>query len=197
MLLLSFRFFVLAIVLSAAAASSAAQSQMPLPMGHVEQDTKAEEIRELVSKYCRLDYAGARLDPQGWTKLESLVWWKTNPAYTQMDVISRYTVETQPVSTHGKFTVTVHYRVLGRFEPAIGYTPEAANSTEDVEYTVTAVNDEWRIDDAEPNFPHPSRDAMLKWLNEKISTTQDASTRTVYEEALRRLQAPTGSPLAK
>ena len=58
-----------------------------------------------------------------------------------------------------------------------------------MEYTVTAVNAEWRIDDAEPNFPHPSRAAMLKWLNDKISTTQDAAAKSVYQEALQQLQA--------
>ena len=43
-------------------------AQFPVPMGRAEQDTKAEQIRELVSKYCRLDYEGARLGPQGWPK---------------------------------------------------------------------------------------------------------------------------------
>jgi hypothetical protein len=66
-----------------------------------------------------------------------------------------------------------------------------------VEYTVTAVNDEWRINDADPNFPHPSRGAMLKWLNDKISTTQDSSAKNLYQEALRLLQAQSGSPFAK
>ena len=156
---------------------SAALAQFPLPLGRVDQDTKAQQIRELVSKYCRLDYDGARMGPQGWPKLQPLVWWKTNPDYTQMNVISRYTVETAPVLAHGKYTITVHYRLLGRFETGIGYSPEVANSNEDVDYTVTAVNDEWRIDDAEPNFPHPSRAAMLKWLNDQISTTQDPAAK--------------------
>jgi hypothetical protein len=176
---------------------SSAQSPMPLPLGHVEQDTRAEEVRELVSKYCRLDYAGARLDPQSWAKFEPLVWWKANPDYTQMAVISRYTVESAPVVAHGKFSITVHYRLLGRFETGIGYTPEPANSTEDVDYTVTSVNDEWRINDAEPNFPHLSRAAMLTWLNNKISSTQDASAKNIYQMALERLQAQSGSPMAK
>jgi hypothetical protein len=194
--LLLFRRFVLPMVF-VLAAGSAARAQFPLPLNRVEQDTKAEQIRELVSKYCRLDYEGARLDPQSWTKLQPLLWSTTNPDYTQIDVVSHYTVETAPVLTHGKYTITVHYRVLGRFETGIGYTPEAAKSDEDVEYTVTAVNDEWRINDADPNFPHPSRAAMLKWLNDKISTTQDASAKNIYQEALRLLQAQSGSPFAK
>src|SRR5450756_56106 len=179
------------------AAGSAARAQFPMPLNRMEQDTKAEQIRELVSKYCRLDYEGGRLGPQTWTKFQPLVWWKTNPDYTQMNVISRYTVETAPVLTHGKYTITVHYRLLGRFETGIGYSPEAANSNEDVDYTVTAVNDEWRIDDAEPNFPHPSRAAMLKWLNNQISTTQDPAAKNLYQEAVQKLQAQSASPFAK
>jgi hypothetical protein len=179
------------------AVGGAAQSPMPLPLGHLEQDTKAEQIRELVSKYCRLDYAGARLDPQDWTKFDSLVWWKANPDYLQIDVISHYTVESTPVLSNGKYSVTVHYRLLGRFETGIGYTPEAAKSDENVDYTVTAVNDEWRINDADPNFPHPSRAAMLKWLTDKISTTRDASAKNIYLEALGKLQAQSGSPFGK
>ncbi len=196
MLLLWFRRFVVSVILLFAVGSMA-QSDFPLPMNHTEQDTRAEQMRELVSKYCRLDYAGARLDPQAWAKLQPLVWWKANPDYTQASVISRYTVETAPVLTHGKYTITVHYRLLGRFEPGIGYSPEPANSNEDVEYTVTAVSSEWRIDDAEPNFPHPSRDAMLKWLNDKISATEDPAAKSAYQRALQQLQAQAGSPFAK
>ena len=175
---LLFRRFVLPMVF-VFAAGSAARAQFPLPLNHVEQDTKA------------------RLDPQAWPKLQALLWSTTNPDYTQIDIVSHYTVETAPVLAHGKYTITVHYRLLGRFETGIGYTPEAAKSDEDVDYTVTAVNDEWRINDADPNFPHPSRAAMLKWLNDKISTTQDASAKNLYQEALRELQAQSGSPFAK
>ncbi len=192
MLLLWFRRFVLPMVFFLAVGCAA--QDFPLPLGHVEQDTRAEQIRGLVSQYCRLDYGGARLDPQGWTKLEPLVWWKTNPDYTQIDVISRYTVETQPEATNGKYSVTVHYRLLGRFETGIGYSPETGNPTRDVEYTVTAVKDEWRIDDAEPNLPHPSRAAMLKWLTAQINSTQDESAKKIYQEALRQLQASSAPP---
>jgi hypothetical protein len=192
MLLLLFRRFAIPMVFLLAAGCWA--QEMPFPVGHAEQDTRAEQVRALVSQYCRLDYSGARLDQQGWTKLEPIVWWKTNPDYQQIDVISRFTVETEPVLTNGRYTVTVHYRRLGRYDPGIGYSRVMTSPTEDVEYTVTAVKDEWRIDDAEPNFPHPSQAAMVKWLTAQISSTQDASAKSVYEEALRQLQAPASAP---
>ncbi|HME31712.1 MAG TPA: hypothetical protein VKG65_03060 [Terriglobales bacterium] len=172
-------------------------AQLPMPLGHMEQDTKSADVREVVSKYCRLDYEGARLDGQSWPKVEPLVSWKTNPEYSQISVISRYTVDPEPASSHGKYTVTVHYRLLGSYDLGIGYERVAANSVQDVEYTVTGTNGEWRISGSDNNLPHTSRAAMLKWLNEKLSTSQDEPAKTRYQEALRQLQAQSVSPFAK
>jgi len=172
-------------------------AQFPMPLGHQETDTKSAEIRELVSKYCRLDYEGARLDASGWTKVEPLVSWRTNPDYTHIDVIARYTVDAEPASNHGKYAVTVHYRLLGSYAVDMGYSREAPGSVQDVDYTVTGTNGEWRISDADNNVPHPSRAAMLKWLNDKLSATQDESAKTLYKDALRQLEAQPASPFAK
>lgn len=196
MLLSRFRRFALSIVFLFTLGSAALAQNIPLPSGRGEVP-KAEQVRALVSKYCRLDYGGARLDPQSWPKLQPVVWWKTNPDYAQIDVVSHYTVESEPVLTNGKYSVTVHYRLLGRFEKGIGYSREPANSNEDVDYITTAVKDEWRIDDAEPNFPHPSRAAMLQWLNDQISATQDPAAKNLYQEAVQKLQAQSASPFAK
>jgi hypothetical protein len=172
-------------------------AQFDMPLNHTQQDTKSADVRELVSKYCRLDYEGARLDAQSWPKLEPLVSWKTNPEYSQINVISRYTVDPEPASIHGKYTVIVHYRLLGTYDLAIGYEREAADSVQVVEYTVTGTNGEWRISGSDNNLPHPSRAVMLKWLNEKLNATQDEQTKTRFQEALRQLQAQPASPFAK
>src|SRR5271169_1006189 len=137
-------------------------AQYPLPLGHVDQDTKTLDVRELVSKYCRLDYEGARLDGQGWPKVQPLVSWRTNPEYTEISVISRYMVDSEPAENHGKYTVTVHYRLLGSYNLDTGYVREAPNSVQAVDYIVTATNGEWRISDSDNSLPHPSRATMLK-----------------------------------
>jgi hypothetical protein len=175
----------------------AAQGTFPMPLGHAEQDTKSADVRELVSKYCRLDYDAARLDGQGWAKIEPLVSWKTNPEYTEINVIARYTVDPEPTSSHAKYTVTVHYRLLGTYNLTTGYVPEAPNAVQDVQFTVTDTNGDLRISDSENNLPHPSRAAMLKWLNGKLSATQDEHAKMLYQEALRQLQAQPASPFAK
>jgi hypothetical protein len=174
-----------------------AQSTMPLPLGHVEQDTKSADVRELVSKYCRLDYEGARLDGQGWARVQPLVSWRTNPEYAEISVISRYEVETDPTANHGKYAVTVHYHLLGSYALSTGYVPEAPGSVQTVEYTVTDTNGDLRITDSDNSLPHPSRAAMLKWLNDKVSATQDEPAKKRYQDALRQLQAQSASPFAK
>jgi len=172
-----------------------AQSTMPVPLGHTEQDTKSADVREFVSKYCRLDYEGDRLDGKGWAKIQPLVAWRSNPEYAEINVIARYTVDTDPPSNKGKFAVTVHYRLLGSYNLATGYVPEIADQT--VEYTVTDTNGDLQITDTENNLPHPSRATMLKWLNEKLNATPDEKAKSRYQEALRQLQAQPASPFAK
>ncbi len=174
-----------------------AQSTMPLPLGHVEQDTKSADVRELVSKYCRLDYEGARLDGQGWAKVQPLVSWRTNPEYAEISVISRYEVETDPTANHGKYAVTVHYHLLGSYALSTGYVPEAPGSVQTVEYTVTDTNGDLRITDSDNSLPHPSRAVMLKWLNDKVSASQEEPAKKRYQDALRQLQAQSASPFAK
>ena len=86
-----------------AAAVSLVAAQFDMPLSHAQQDTKSADVRELVSKYCRLDYEGARLDGQNWPKVEPLVSWRTNPEYSEISVVSRYTVDPEPAESHGKF----------------------------------------------------------------------------------------------
>jgi hypothetical protein len=167
---------------------SSMPAQFPMQLGHPEQGTQPEDIRELVSKYCRLDYEGARLDAAGWEKLQPLVWWKSYPDISQVAVISRYTVSSTPELSHGRYSVTVHYLQMGRFDPAIGYSREASN--EDVEFTVTNSGGEWKIYDASPSFPHTSKAAILKWLNGKLAAAPDDATKKVYQDALRQMQTP-------
>jgi hypothetical protein len=173
-----------------------ALAQFPVNINHAD-DSQPAQIRELVSKYCRTEYEGARLDPQSWSKIQPLVWWRSSPEYTQIDVISRYTVDSEPVSNHGKYVVAVHYRLLGVYDLTTGYVPEPEVAAQDVSFTVTNENTEWRIADAENTFPHPSRAAMLKWLNDKLSSTQDEAAKVRYQQALKQLQAQSASPFAK
>jgi len=139
-----------------------------------------------------------RLDPKtSWPKFQPLVWWASPQDFTKINVIARYTVDPEPIEDHAKFSVMVHYRLLGTFDPGLGYVPEPDGSTQDVYYSVTQQNSEWRISDTDNSLPHPSRAAMLKWLTAQIAATQDESLKTRYQDALDRLQKQSASPFTK
>jgi hypothetical protein len=172
-------------------------AQFPINTQKPAEDTAPTQVRELVAKYCRLDYDGARLDPQAWPKFEPLVWWTSAPQYTQIDVIARYSVDTEPVATKNKYSVSVHYRLLGTYDLVNGYVPEPSGAMQNVDFLVTMENTQWKIGDSENTLPHPSRAGMLKWLNEKLASTDDAAAKERYQQALTQIQAQPASPFVK
>jgi hypothetical protein len=188
---------ILLIVAVFAGAPGCLLAQFPMPTARSLQDAEPAQVHEIVSNFCRLDYEGVRLDPQLWSKYQPLVWWKTAPGYSQIDVVARYTVDTPPDASHGRYDVTVHYRLLGTYDLATGYVAEPEVTNQDFDFDVTSENSEWRIADAENTFPHLSRAAMLKWLNTQLSTTQDVAAKTRYQNALKQIEAQSASPFAR
>ena len=173
-----------------------AAAQYPLPLNRDQPTTGPAQIREIVANYCRLDYEGARLDAQGWTKLEPVLWSKPGSDYMQMDVVARYTVD-EPVEDHGHYSVTVHYLMLGRYDLATGYSRELARSTLDVEFGVSSNNGEWKIGHIDPDYPHVSGPTLVKWLNAKLAKEQDQASRQHMTDALKKLQPPPAAPPAQ
>jgi len=172
-------------------------AQFPIQTQKPPEDTTASDVRLLVSQYCRLDYEGAGLDPKAWPKFQPLVWWTAPPKYSQIDVVARYVVDPEPVARNNKYIVSVHYRLLGTYDLINGYVPEPEGSMQNVDFLVSSENTQWRIGDAENTFPHPSRAAMLKWLNEQIASTQDAAVKERLQKALTLVQAQPASPFVK
>lgn len=196
----AFLFFsrhILAIVFFLLGASGLLLAQFPINTQKPAEDNTPVEVRAMVAKYCRLDYEGGRIDPSAWPKIQPIVWWKEAPKYSQIDVVARYAVDPEPVVRGGKFAVSVHYRLLGTYDLANGYLPEPAGSMQNVDFVVSPENTEIRIADAENTFPHPSRAAMLKWLNEQLASTQDAAVKDRLQKAVTLLSAQSASPFVK
>ena len=183
----SLRIGIISLVLAMAFAA-AATAQFGVPLNHTDPKMEPVAVRELVANYCRMDYSGARLDPSAWPKLQDLVSWKSNPDYPLIMVTSRFDVDAEPIPQHGKYNVTVHYRVLGRYDLVEGYSQEPSNAVHDVQFAVSEVNGDWRISDVEPNYPHPSRAAAMRWLNQKLAQTQDPASKMMYQHAVEDLQ---------
>ncbi len=158
--------------------------------------TQDADIRNKVSQYCRLDYTGARLTSQDFQKLKPVVTWNSNPDYPLIDVVSRFDVSSLVSQEHGKWYATVTYHLLGRFNLGQGYSTEPAGSDKQVQFTVQEINGELKVLDLDPNYPHASRAAMLKWLQEKESAS-DPNTKIIYQDAIKALSAQSGSPFAR
>ena len=158
--------------------------------------TNEADVRNKVGQYCRLDYVGARLSNQDFDKLKPVVSWPKNPDYPIIDVVSRYDIDTYVTQEHGKWHVAVTYHMLGQFTVGQGYSTEAARSDKKVDFTVQDVNGELKVTDIDPNYPRPSRAAMLKWLESKQATA-GADTQVIYEHAIKDLSGQSGSPFAK
>jgi len=177
--------------------AAGAEAQFGVPLNHTDPKLEPVTIRELVARYCRLDYAGARLNSADWVKLQPLVAWQANPDYSLFMVTSRFDVDADLVPQHGRYQVTVHYRLLGKYDMSEGYSQESANQIEDVKYIVAEVNGDWRITEAEPNYPHPSRAAALQWVNKKLAEAQDPVAKITYQHAIEQLQSQKATPVGQ
>ena len=174
----------------------AASGQYGVPLNRSDAQLEPAQIREMVAQYCRMDYAGARLNPTDWPKIQPTVAWKANPDFSLFMVTSRFDVNNEVGSERGKYSVTVRYRVLGKYDLAEGYSQDSTNRIESVHFVVSEVNGEWRITEAEPNYPHPSKAAALAWITKELAETSDPVAKTIYQHAQESLQAQKSSPLA-
>ena len=177
--------------------SAVTVAQLDMPLHSTDPKLEPAMVRELVARYCRLDYAGARLNPADWPKLQPIVSWTSNPDYSLFMITTRFDVDTDEVPEHGKYVIVVHYRLLGKFDLSEGYSIDQVSKVEDVRYTVADVNGGWRITDVEPGYPHPSRAATMQWLNGKLADAKDVASQTIYQDAITRLKTQNASPLVK
>jgi hypothetical protein len=177
--------------------SISAAAQYGVPLAHTDAKLEPATVRELVAHYCRTDYAGARLNPADWPKLQPIVSWRENPEFTLFMVASRFDVEAELGFEHGKYEVMVHYRLLGKFDLAEGYSEDLSNQIQNVRFVVSEVNGDWRITEIEPSYPHTSKAAALQWVSQKQAEAQDPVAKTIYQHAVDLLQTQKASPLAK
>jgi hypothetical protein len=177
------------LLLSLGAACLEAPAQLGMPLNRPDPKLEAVTIRETVARYCRLDYAGARLNQADWPKMQPLVAWQTDPEFTFFLPSSRFDVAREVVPQHGKYLVTVHYRLIGRFDMAQGYSPESADQVDDVQFVVSEVNGSWRITDVQPNYPHPSRAATVQWFGKKLSQAQEPALKLIYQHAMEEMES--------
>ena len=130
---------------------------------------------------------GARLSPDGWTRIKPLTTWKDNPAWRSFRVVARYEQTSVTTGFHTA-RVGVKYMSLGRFELGAGYAP--ADESEEAEFRLKEMDGEWRIDETDPDVlePQVSKQAAIQWLQAKQKTATDSAEKISIETALKALQ---------
>jgi hypothetical protein len=135
------------------------------------------EQRRLVSAYCRLDFQGARLSPEGWERIRNLSTFRENPDFISIFIVSRYQLIETPTPTH---ELSVAYVVIGRYEEGAGYTPMPS------------------VRNVDPATPFVSRKAAIDWLKAKLASQKEVAGRGQIEAAIQALEAQnTGTPASK
>ena len=139
----------------------------------------------LLSNYCRLDFSGARLQPEGWVRFKPYTSLRTNPEYTRIAIVSRFDMESPSQPSE---YLTVNYQMLGFYQQGEGYT--AALETDRVEFRVKEQNGNLLVTDMTPDTPHVSARAAIAWMNLLLGDTKTAEPERAHlKDAVLQLNA--------
>jgi hypothetical protein len=151
----------------------------------------ATKKRVLISNYCRLDFEGMRLRPDGWNRLKPYVTMRVNPDYSRVVIVSRFDVETPEEKAEALY---VNYREVGYYDELDGYAAFA--TSERVEFHVQEQRDEVIVTEVSPGMPHVSPRAAITWMNlrladPKTSDVERAHLKDAVQQLNKILQPPT------
>ncbi|HYE24492.1 MAG TPA: hypothetical protein VEG32_04750 [Clostridia bacterium] len=173
------------IVLLAAAMAAPAFAQVGYKLKTRSIAELSAEQRQVVGRWCRLDYDGLRLTPGAWEKFAPLTTMKSNPEFRGIQIVSRYQVLP---SDRPSMEASVAYIVIGQFELGPGFTREPGKTT--VNYRLTDRDGQLMIADIEPSRPHVSRQAALAWLKQQREATTNDADRMQIDAAIQALSEP-------
>lgn len=117
----------------------------------------------LLSNYCRLDFEGARLRPDGWSRLKPYTSMRANPEYSRVVVVTRFTVE----DPQGGALLYVSFQQVGYYDEVEGYV--ASPDSDRVEFHVEEHRDEVLVRNVSPGMPHVSPRAAIAWMNMRMA----------------------------
>jgi hypothetical protein len=159
-----------------------------------ERSNRNAEYRQMVANYCRLDYDGARIVANGWTRMQPLTSWRDNPDFHRIAVVTRYQILPEAQNERGRSIYSVQYDVSGEYDLAGGYFPGADQIT--VRIAVgEAAGDTHVLDTTEPR-PLVGRARLLQWLQAKLDSEKDPGAKNTLQLSLQRMQDENRKPVA-
>ena len=150
--------------------------------------------QEVLNKFLKLDFDGARLDSDGFKKVFPLTDWKDAPGYDSSIIVRSYKVG-QPSMRGGQTKIVVTYDVVGLIAGNTmweSFTPSSESFKDQVRisYELVSQHGVWKVHGPD-ELPHISIDVALK--NEEAllaDKSRDADEHKAYQqivEALRKL----------
>ncbi len=185
------RRFLICLLVSACAASASAQIPTPLTGGKLGRphDELMAQQKLLVADYCRMDFTGGRLTPNGWQQMRQFTTMRANPDFKTVFIISRY----QVIESADSPTVRVNYVVIGRYEEGVGYT--AMSGIKAVTFKTREVDRELRIKGMDSSSPFVSRKAAIEWLQRKLPAASETPQKNIILAAIKALDTtPAAAP---
>jgi hypothetical protein len=148
---------------------------MPMPPDTRSSIDLSSKHRILLSNYCRLDYEGARLRPDGWKRFRPYTSMSANPDYRSLVIVTRFNVETPAQLAE---LVYVNYQDVGYYDERRGYVASA--TSERVEFQVEEVNNEVKVAKVSTEIPHVSPRAAIAWMNERLANPKTTDVDRVH-----------------
>lgn len=157
-----------------------------------ERSNRNAEYRQTAASYCRLDYDGARLSPQGWTRLQPLTAWRENPEFKRILVVNRYQVMPDMHYDHGRYIFEVQYETDGEYDSLGGYFPDPEVVTVQVE--VADNNGDIKVAETSDTRPFVGRFRFQQFLQGKLSGESDPAVKSTLQSSIQRLQEQIKKP---
>ena len=156
---------------------------------------QASQPAEVLNKFLKLDFDGARLDSDGFRKVFPLTDWKDAPGYDSSIIVRSYRVG-EPKVQGARATILVTYDVVGFIGGNTSweaYTPSSESFKDEVRipYELILKNGTWKVHGPD-QAPHISIDVALK--NEEAllaDKSRDSDEHKAYQQivdALRKLR---------
>jgi len=170
-------------VLASAALGQAGSGMPQIPISGSNDIDMATKKRVLISNYCRLDFEGMRLRPDGWERFRPYVSMRSNPEYIRVVIVSRFNVDTPEETTE---VLYVNYREVGYYDELDGFVAFA--TSERVEFHVQEQRDEVIVTEVSPGMPHVSPRAAITWMNLRLADPKTSDLeRTHLKDAVQQL----------
>jgi hypothetical protein len=118
----------------------------------------------LLSNYCRLDFEGARLQPEGWNRFKPFTTLRTNPEFVRIVVVTRFDIEGSERPSEDRY---VSYQAVGYYQEGEGYVAVSGNDR--LEFHIQEQNDDLLVTDIQPRSPHVSPRAAVAWMTLRLS----------------------------